>query len=140
MWFTYPNNIYFDLLRKYKEKIIIEIGGHDHFNSMRYHTDADISDSTVPAPNEADLFHNILVNPSVSPWSGNNPGISAFEIDDESLVPHNYHATFLNLRETIGKDQRTPYSQLEWRDLDYKQEFGIESLTPQDIHKLRIKL
>lgn len=104
MWFTYPNKIYFDLLKKYKNKIIIEVGGDDHFNSMRYHTSADIMDITVPASNEAQLFHNIIVNPSVSPWSGNNPGISAFEVDDESLVPFNYMASFLNLRETVGKD------------------------------------
>ena len=71
---------------------------------MRYHTDADILDLNVPPPSTADLFHNTLINPSVSPWNGNNPGISAFEIDDKTLVPYNYHATFLNLRDTIGKE------------------------------------
>jgi len=120
MWFTYPNNIYFDLLNKYKDKIIIEVGGHDHFSNMRYHTDSDVLDMTVPAPSNADLFHNLIVNPSISPWHGNNPGISVFEIDDNTLEPHKYHATFLNLRSTIGQQQRTPYRLLEWRDLDYQ--------------------
>ena len=90
MWFTYPNNIYFDLLNKYKDKIIIEVGGHDHFSNMRYHTDRDVLDMTVPAPADADLFHNLIINPSVSPWHGNNPGISVFEIDDITLEPQNY--------------------------------------------------
>ena len=105
MWFTYPNNIYFDLLSQYKEKIIIEIGGHDHFTSMRYHTNYDVLDTTVPAPDDALLFHNILINPSVSPWNGNNPGISKFEIDDKTLLPFNYEASYLNLQDTIGKDK-----------------------------------
>mmetsp|Transcript_20175 Transcript_20175/g.24903 ORF Transcript_20175/g.24903 Transcript_20175/m.24903 type:complete len:147 (-) Transcript_20175:421-861(-) len=140
MWFTYPNNTYFDLMSKYKDKIIIEVGGHDHFSSMRYHTSSDILDTAVPATADANLFHNILVNPSVSPWHSNNPGISAFEIDDETLLPHSYHASFLNLQHTIGKEQRTPYRSLEWRDLSYKDDFGLELLTPESIHELRIRL
>jgi hypothetical protein len=130
MWFSYPNQMYFELLQRYKDKIIIEVGGHDHFTSMRYHTTRDILDTESSTKTDDSLFHNILVCPSLTPWYDNNPGISAMEIDDETLVPQNYQATYLNLKPTIGKKQRTPYRKFEWRDLHYAEEFGIKELTP----------
>lgn len=76
----------------------------------------------------------------MTPWYSNNPGVTALEIDDKTLVPGKMVATYLNLAPTIGQRLRTPYSQLEWRDLDYAAEFGIEALTAQDIHDLRVRL
>lgn len=112
----------------HKEKIIIEVGGHDHFTSMRYHTRRDILDIIDHSWDQPDdtLFHNILVNPSMAPWQRNNPGISVMEVEDETLIPHKYHASYLNLGATIGKQHHTPYRKLEWRDLDYYEDFGID--------------
>ena len=67
-------------------------------------------DTESSAMSDTSLFHNMLVNPSATPWYGNNPGISAMEIDDATLKPHSYQATFLNLAETIDKSVRTPYN------------------------------
>lgn len=140
MWFAYPNQVYFNLIQLHKDKIIAEIGGHDHFTSMRYHTDKEIFDIDSPSDSDDSLYHNILVNPSMTPWYSNNPGVSAMEIDDETLVPHNYHATFMNLKPTIGKERRTPYQNLEFRDLDYQKQFDLKDMTPQGIHDLRVRL
>ena len=129
MWFSYPNRTYLKILEDHKDKIIMEVGGSDHFTSMRYHTTREIMDLSSTEV-DASLFHNILVNPSMTPWSSNNPGVSALEITDDTLIPRNLQATYLNLRRTIGKKQKTPYSLLEWRDLDYLEEFGIDELTP----------
>ena len=52
--------------------------------------------------------------------------VSAIEIDDHTLIPHSYNASYLNLQPTIGKQARTPYNKLEFRDLDYAKEFGID--------------
>lgn len=101
MWFSYPNQMYFELLEKFKDKVIMEVGGHDHFTSMRYHTTKDVLDTSSAAESDDSLFHNILVNPSITPWYANNPGVSGIEINDQTLVPHNYHATYLNLKKTI---------------------------------------
>ena len=138
MWNAFPNEAYFELLENNKDKIIMEIGGHDHFTSMRYHTHKDI---LSVSENDDSLFHNILINPSVTPWYYNNPAVASLEIDDETLIPHNYQASFLNLAPTMGKNASLPeYDNLEWRDLDYQTEFGLEDLTPAGIHKLRLKL
>ena len=111
LWNDYANQIYFELLRSHRDKIIIELAGHDHFTSMRYHTEKNIMDVDQSTP-DTSLFHNILINPSVTPWYKHNPGISAIDINDETLIPFNYTASYLNLDATIGKTQRTPYSQL----------------------------
>ena len=119
----------------------MEVGGHDHFTSMRYHTQKDILDTDYDVELDDSLFHNILVNPSLTPWYYNNPGVSALEINDKTLVPHNYQASYLNLAPTMGKKApMTPYDELEWRDLDYQTEFGLEDLTVTGIHKLRLRL
>ena len=68
----------------------MEVGGHDHFTSMRYHTSEDILNTSDDETTDGNLFHNILVNPSLTPWYYNNPGVSALEIDDKTLVPQNY--------------------------------------------------
>ena len=141
MWTTFPNQAYFELLATYKHKVIMEIGGHDHFTSMRYHTQKDILDLDDDPLQDDTLFHNILINPSLTPWYYNNPGVSCLEIDDETLIPHNYQASYLNLAPTMGKNaSRPPYEELEWRDLNYQAEFGLEDLTAAGIHKLRLKL
>ena len=112
------------MLQEHKDKIIMEVGGHDHFTSMRYHTTRDVLDTSSEP--DSSLFHNILVNPSMTPWYGNNPAVSAIEIDDDTLIPHSYNASYLNLQPTIGKQARTPFNKLEFRDLDYAKEFGID--------------
>ena len=106
---------------------------------MRYHTARDILDIVENVEDDT-LFHNILVNPSIAPWKRNNPGISCFEINDETLIPQNYQASYLNLAPTIGKVLHTPYRKLQWRDIDYQSDFGISELTPKGIHDLRVKL
>lgn len=87
----------------------MELGGHDHFSSMRYHTTRDIMDLRSTELDNS-LFHNILVSTSLSPWYSNNPGVSAVEISDDTLIPKNLQTTYLNLKSTIGKKQITPYS------------------------------
>lgn len=84
LWSNHSNSRYFELLRKYKDRVIIELAGHDHFTAMRYHSSSGVLD--LPDPEPAFNFHNLLIAPSITPWYGNNPGISAFEISD-SLVP-----------------------------------------------------
>ena len=76
MWKSYPNNVYFDILKEYSDKIILEIGGHDHLSSLRYHTKRDILDvSSSNALQHDELFHNIFIAPSMTPWYHNNPDL-----------------------------------------------------------------
>ena len=94
------------MLRSHRDKIIIELAGHDHFTSMRYHTGSQVFD--LPDPERDYDFHNLLIAPSFTPWYKNNPAVSVFEIDD-GLIPINLKSTYFNLKPTIGKDDRMPY-------------------------------
>ena len=122
------------MIRKYKHRIIIEIGGHDHFSSLRYHTGSQVLD--LPDPKDDFNFHNLILAPSFTPWYQNNPAVSSLEITN-ALVPRNFRSTYWNLKETIGKTHITPYSQLEFRDLDYRTEYGLDELTPDAIEAFR---
>lgn len=81
MWNSYPNKVYFELIKHYKDKIIIELAGDDAFSSLRYHTNSDIWDTTADG-NE--LYHNLLVIPSMTPWDRNNPAVSSMEITNDT--------------------------------------------------------
>ena len=137
LWNDYANQIYFELLRSHRDKIIIELAGHDHFTSMRYHTGSQVFD--LPDPERDYDFHNLLIAPSFTPWYKNNPAVSVFEIDD-GLTPINLKSTYFNLKPTIGKADRTPYDQLEFRDIDYTQDYKIRELTPSAIDAFRMRL
>ena len=113
MWLEDSQNAYFDLLAQYKDRIVIELAGHDHFASLRAHQNDD-----------GELYHNLFVSPSITPWYNNNPGVSSFEISEE-LIPSKLKTTFLNLAPTIGLDKRLPQGELEFRYLDYEEKFAI---------------
>lgn len=71
LWNRKPNEAYFKILSKYRSKILLEVGGHDHFASLRSATD------------EQGPFHNLFVGPSITAWYYNNPSVSSFVIDEE---------------------------------------------------------
>ena len=54
----------------------MEFYGHDHFASLRVHND-----------DFKDMYHNIFIAPSVTPWYLNNPGVTSFEISADQLKP-----------------------------------------------------
>ena len=91
------------MLYEHKDKILIELAGHDHFGCLR----------AAKTP-DGQLYHNMFIAPSVTPWYSNNPGVTSFEIS-EDLVPLNLRSTFLNLKKTYGKDTPTPEEELEFR-------------------------
>ena len=74
--------------------IIIEVGGHDHYADLRYHSTSNVKNLQDITP-ESD-FHNLLVAPGITPNKGQNPGVAHFQIDD-NLVPTNHKMEFLNL-------------------------------------------
>ena len=84
MWDVSANEKYFELVRAHKDRIVIELAGHDHFTAMRYHSSSGVFD--MPDPEQPFNFHNLLIAPSVTPWYKNNPGVSVFELTD-SFVP-----------------------------------------------------
>lgn len=138
MWNSYPNKVYFELIQHFKDRIIIELAGDDNFTSARYHTDADILDTSDAHADS--LYHNMLVLPSMTPWDRNNPAISAMEVNNDTQVPQNLRSHFLNLRPTLNKRWATPHKNLEFRTLDMAKDFGCVDLTAKSIDQFRKRL
>ena len=76
LWNDRPNQVYFEMIRRHKDRIIIEIAGHDHLASLRSHTGSSVLNLEDPATEFS--FHNLIIAPSFTPWYKNNPGVSAF--------------------------------------------------------------
>ena len=128
MWNDHPRYYYFKILEEFKDRIIIELAGHDHLESLRTHKiDND------------NYFHNLLVAPSITPWYNNNPGVSSLTIDGD-LVARNLKSTYLNLAPTIGPISATPFDELEFRELDFAKQFGIKDLSAESIYKFALRL
>jgi len=138
MWNSYPNKVFFELIEHYKDRIIIEIAGDDNFMSTRYHTSQDILDSHESE--ESNLYHNMLILPSMTPWDKNNPAISSLEVANDTLIPHNYKALYLNLRPTMNKRWATSFKKLEFREMDVAKDFGLKDLTSKSIDEFRKRL
>ena len=117
------------MLDEYKDRIVIELAGHDHFASLRTHK------STV---NPDEKYHNLFVAPSITPWYSNNPGVTSFENDD--FVPKKLRTTFMNLNQTIGQHEVLPKEDIEFRELVWEDQYGIDELTPDQIWRLAEKL
>jgi hypothetical protein len=96
MWFDGYSSAYFAMLEMYRDRIIIEVAGHDHFADVRYKQ----SESTLSE--DSYFYHNIFVTPGVTPVYGSNPGVAFLEIDDE-LKPTNLRQSNLNLQATLDK-------------------------------------
>ena len=90
-WIETYSNAYFKIIRKHHDKIVMEIGAHDHFSDLRYHSNKD-------APY---FYHNILISPGVTPITKQNPGFATFDID-LTMTPTNLTMTFLDLDKTYG--------------------------------------
>lgn len=133
MWQPEATTEYFRILREYRDVVIIEVTGHDHYADLRYHSTSDL-------PGLDDLphkepFHNMFVAPGISAKKNQNPGIAAFVIDDETLVPTNLTMSFMNLQKTMGR-LSVAYDDIEWFDMAV-QDYGLKDLTAQALADFR---
>lgn len=81
MWKDQFVSGYLDILRTYSDQVILEIGGHDHYADLRFHSSWDVAGlKNTPAEFK---FHNLMVAPGISPNKGQNPGVATFDISDD---------------------------------------------------------
>jgi hypothetical protein len=119
---------FIEILREYKDRIIIEVGAHDHTSSLRYHSSRNVLD--FPDPSTHFFFKNLLVAPAIDPNKKNNPGISMFKVDD-SGVPHNLKYEFLNLNPTYGLTDIP--KKLSFYSLDFASKYQLTNLDAQSL-------
>lgn len=99
--------MYMDLIEKYQDQIVLEIGGHDHWQDVRYYK----------SPGGKQMYRNLLVATGVSPDHGQMPGFNTFKVEDQQVV--HLVETSLDLPKTY--DMETPISldDLTTYEMDY---------------------
>lgn len=81
----------------------MEIGAHDHFSDIRYHSSDDSNAKKF-------FYHNILISPGITPIKKQNPGFATFDLDLSTMTPKNLKMTFLDLDKTFGMKSIPPIS------------------------------
>ncbi len=116
-----------EVLKQYRDKIILEVTGHDHLSGLRYH---EVDDS----PGE--YFLTKVLFPSVTASSSTQPAFSTFEYDTETGVASNLQYTFIDLQKTIGLPEDTSINEFDWFTVNLEEKFGLEAITGADFAKL----
>jgi hypothetical protein len=95
-----------DLMLKYKNRIILEIGAHDHWSDIRY-----INDNTYGP------FRSLFVAPAISPIRGQMPGYAYLEINNG--VAQNPHMVSLDITASYGQSSIPSLANVPSYRLDY---------------------
>ena len=64
-WALQQTEDYIKLLRDYHDNVLIEVGAHDHYADLRYHSSDNVFDFD-DTPEKFD-FHNLIVTPGITP-------------------------------------------------------------------------
>lgn len=121
LWLSDYSKWYWDLIEQYQSQIIIEIGGHDHWEDLR------IFDRDTKGP-----LRNLLVAVGVSPDHKQLPGFNTFEIDSD-LMPKSLVMTSLDITKAYGSSTIPPLSSLPTYHIDFSSDFGLKDLTIKSI-------
>jgi hypothetical protein len=62
LWHPSDAETYLNIIKKYSDKIIIEIAGHDHLADLRYHN----TDYPNAVSSSSSYFHNMIVAAGVT--------------------------------------------------------------------------
>lgn len=84
-------------------------------------------------------FHNLFVAPGATPYGKSNPGVSMFELEGSDMLPKDLRIEFLDLDATFGMDS-VPYEDATWWSLNYKDDYGVEYITPDSLHEFYKRL
>ena len=104
LWRLDYTETYFKMMLKYVDKIVLEVGAHDHWMDLRYFE----SNSYAP-------YRPLFVAPGVSMNHDNFPGYSTFEIHNGK--PSNLVLRTMDITNTIGKTTLPSFSSICQRDI-----------------------
>ena len=118
-------------MKKYHDKILFEVTGHDHLADLRAHLLDDGSN---------EWYLNKVLFPGLTPTNKTNPGFGTFEYDSETGVVNKLKFTYVDTVKTIGYPEDTPYYDLPWFDVDFESKFGLMDLSGSSIASLTERL
>jgi hypothetical protein len=111
-------------MKDFSDKIIIEVGGHDHWEDLRFYDN-----------NNAGPIRNLFVAAGVTPKSGQLPAFNSF-IVDENLIPRGLVMTSLDITSVYGQKSIPPLSTIPQHTLDFQKDYGLYDLTAASIKNM----
>lgn len=107
---------------KYKDKTVIELAGHDHWEDLRAYQDKDGNE-----------YRNIFVAAGISLDHSQLPAFNTMKIDAATQQPKELVETILDITKAYGKDPAPQLEELPKMTYSYQDDFGIYYLTPSEI-------
>ena len=100
---------FYQILQANKDKILIEVTGHDHLSDFRTHSADQIfnkDDECLDTSRDegSQYFLGKIISPSVTPGSDTQPGYTTFTYTEDSQQLEDVTMTFLQLESAEGLD------------------------------------
>ena len=131
-WFEDDNQGRFiEIVKKYHDRIPMEVTGHEHLSGMRTHS---LGDGT------GEQYLNKVIFPSITASTPTNPGFGTFEYDTETSKVSKLKFTYIDVDATIGYPKDTPVEELPWMDVDFEAKFGLMDASGESIYNLAQRL
>ena len=119
-------------MEKHRDKILLEVTGHDHLAGLRTHQ---VSDSS-----SGEQYLNKVLFPSITANSDTNPGFGTFEYDTDTQVISKLKFTYVDVDGTIGMPADTSFEELSWMNVNFETKFGLMDLSGESIKSLADRL
>lgn len=109
---------YFSIMKKYKDKISLEVTGHNHLAGMRIQSLGDSDDSD-------EYYLSKVIFPGLTAASATQPGFASFVYDTDSATIEELEFTYVDVNGSIGKPEDTPFDELTWLKVDFTEKFDL---------------
>ena len=135
----YLQKAFMDIMEIHRDKIIMEVTGHDHLAGMRV---AQVKpENTVNNQDEQSPFYlNKVLFPGLTGASNTQPGFATFIYDTETEKAEQLKFTYVDVNGTIGLPQDTQFNDLPWFHVDFESKFGLEDLSGESINDFTLRL
>ena len=133
---------FYKLFWENRDKILIEVTGHDHIADFRSHSAIQLFDQRDKCleqiSNASGYFAGKMINPSITPNHDSQPGYVVMQYSQESLV--GVQATYLDLESTKKFPKDSTFDSFRYLTVDYDDDFGLDELSAEGIANLNNRL
>ena len=119
-WMPTYNQRYVDMIYENRDRIIIEVAGHDHVEDIRYSRRQDGKSA-----------RSLLISNAVTLNNHDLPGFTTFKV--ENFVPTDLMQYSLDITPSFGMSHIPSFESLSYNVVNYKKDYGLKDLRPKTI-------
>lgn len=110
-------------MRNYKDRVVIELAGHDHWEDIRVYADKD-----------GNKFRNMFVATGIGMDHKQLPGFNTMKIDGDTNKPKELKETILDITKVYGQNTAPPLEDIPVHTVDFTYDYGISDLSAESIY------